>query len=271
MPCRPPSPPLRPFVRLLWASGDSEAAPAQGAGRERLLPTGAMHLAFRTAGDPVRVFASPEDPSGRALGHAVVGGARAAPYLRDLSPAARSVGAMLEPGAARLLFGATADELSGRHTALGDLWGPSAASEARERIALAGPAERRLAVLEALLLARLPRVRGLHPAVAEALSLLSARPDVRAAVARSGYSHRRFIALFREAVGLAPKLWCRVRRFQAALSRIRGSAVSLAEVAAAAGYADQAHLNRDFAELAGLSPGRYRSLSPRDPNHVPVR
>lgn len=267
--CRAPAPPLRPFVRLLWASEESDVP--EGAGdRERLLPTGAVHLALRTEGDPVRVFASTDDPEGRALGHAVVGGARAAPYVRDVSRGGRSVGAMLEPGAARVLFGATAGELAGRHTPLGDLWGGTA-SDPRERVALAGAPERRLEALEAILLARLPRVRGLHPAVAEALWLLAARPDVGRAVARSGYSHRRFIALFREDVGLAPKLYCRVLRFQAALARLRASPqASLGEVALEAGYADQAHLNRDFLELAGVTPGGYRRLAPRSPNHVPV-
>jgi AraC-like DNA-binding protein len=267
---RSPSRALRPFVRLLWASEGSDAVAGEP-GRERLLPTGSMHLVFRTAGDPVRLFTSALDLPGRPLGHAVVGGARAAPYLRDLSPGVRSAGAMLEPGASRLLFGAGADELAGRHTWLGDLWGSRATSEALDRIALAGAPERQLAELESLLLARLPRVRGLHPAVAEGLALLAAAPDVRRAVARTGYSHRRFIALFREAVGLAPKLYCRVMRFQSALARIRASRGTLAGVAADSGYADQAHLDREFAELAGISPGSYRSLAPREPNHVPLR
>jgi AraC-like DNA-binding protein len=265
---RPPCPPLRPFVRLLWATEEGDASPAGG--RERLLPTGAMHLALRTAGEPVRVFAGAADVQGTVLGHAVVGGARTAPYLRDVSRSARSVGAMLEPGAALLLFGAAAGELAGRHTSLPDLWG-AAASETRERIALAGAPSRQLEVLEAILLARLPRVRGIHPAVAEALSALAVRPDVGAAVARSGYSHRRFIELFREAVGLAPKAYCRVLRFQRAVTRIHAAPdVSLGEVAAQVGYADQAHLSRDFLELSGTSPGRYRRAAPLHPNHLPL-
>ncbi|ACL64816.1 transcriptional regulator, AraC family [Anaeromyxobacter dehalogenans 2CP-1] len=111
-----PIPALRPFVARLWASEDADAAAPGSAGRERLLPTGAMHLAFRAAGDPVRLFDGPDDATGRAIGRAVVAGARAAPYLRDRSPGARSVGAMLRPGAARLLFGAGAGELAATPT-----------------------------------------------------------------------------------------------------------------------------------------------------------
>jgi AraC-like DNA-binding protein len=265
---RLPIPALRPFLARLWASEDADAA-APGCGRERLLPTGAMHLAIRVAGDPVRVFDGPDDAAGRAMGRAVVGGARAAPYLRDRSPGARSVGAMLRPGAARLLFGASAGELAGRHTALADLWGDAAVATLSERLALEGDPARRLELLEALLAARLPRVTALHPAVAEALARLPSEA-VATVVARTGRSHRHVVALFRDAVGLAPKAYARVLRFQRAAAALRGSPAPVAEVALACGYADQAHLGREFLALAGVPPARFRRLATPFPNHLPL-
>jgi AraC-like DNA-binding protein len=266
---RPPRPALRPFVRLLWAT-DGGAGEPGGAGREAVLPTGAMHLVFRTAGGPLRLFEGPGDLAGRTTGGAVVGGARAAPYLREVPAASRSVGAMLEPGAASLLAGVPADALAGRHTPLEDLWGRAASAEAHERLALAPSPAAALELLEALLAARLPRVRGVHPAVAEALALFP-WSAVRRAVERSGVSHRRFIALFRREVGLAPKVYCRVLRFQAAVGLVGAAADgALGDVALRAGYADQAHLGREFRELSGLSPGAYRRLAPANANHVPL-
>ncbi|ABC82253.1 helix-turn-helix transcriptional regulator [Anaeromyxobacter dehalogenans] len=264
---RLPIPALRPFVARLWASEDADAA--GDAGRERLLPTGAMHLAVRAAGAPVRVYDGPDDAAGKAVGLAVVGGARAAPYLRDRSPGARSVGAMLRPGAARLLFGAGAGELAGRHTALAVLWGDAPAAELSERLALARDPARRLDLLEVLLAARLPRVTALHPAVAEALARLPSE-EVAAVVARTGHSHRHLVALFRDAVGLAPKAYARVLRFQRAAAALRGSPAPVAEIALACGYADQAHLGREFLALAGVPPARFRRLATPFPNHLPL-
>ena len=94
---------------------------------------------------------------------------------------------------------------------------------------------------------------------------------MRAVVDESGYSHRQFIALFRRAVGLAPKVYCRVLRLQRALVRLAARPdASLVELAMDAGYSDQPHLNRDFRELAGMAPGQYRDRSPSFSHHVPI-
>ena len=72
-------------------------------------------------------------------------------------------------------------------------------------------------------------------------------------------------------MGLAPKGYMRVLRFQRALRCLkqpRGK--SLAAVAADAGYSDQAHFNREFLEIAGATPATYTRRSPRHANHMPV-
>lgn len=252
---------------MLWASipGRNERA---GAGvREHALPTGAMHLVFRIGGPRLRVFDSTLDDSGHELAGAVIGGARSSFYIRDASVPVASVGAMLRPGAARPLFGAGAAELSSRHTPLDDVWGQSAA-HLHERLAESDSAQQRLDLFEAELLRRLPRVCGLHPAIADALGRFASDDDVASAVERSGYSHRHFVSLFRDEVGLSPKLYSRVRRFQRAIELARCGTCTLTDIASEIGYADQAHLNRDFREFAGLTPGEYRAINPAAPNHV---
>jgi AraC-like DNA-binding protein len=267
---RAPAPALRPFVETLWASDESGDDGAARCDRERVLPTGSMHLVFRLSDHPLRVYAGIGDREGSAIGLAIVGGARSGPYLRDVSQPVRSVGATFHPGAAGLLLGAPPGALAERHTPLDDLWG-RCAGEARERLADAGPLACQLDAFESLLGARVPGAGRPHPAVVAALERLGAGEGVRAAVAASGYSHRRLIEIFRERVGLAPKLFARVLRFRKALARAAApDAARWVDVAVAAGYSDQSHFQRDFREFSGVSPGLYRELAPRSAHHVPV-
>jgi AraC-like DNA-binding protein len=260
---RTPRADLRPFVERVWAQDPDEAI---GAARERVLPTGAMHVVFRLDA-PLRVYDGPDDPRGRTIGTAVVGGARAAASLRDVSRPTRSVGAMLRPGAAEAVLGVPAGPLAGRHTDLADLW--RGTGDLHAWLGEAPTLAARLDRFESILLARLPRVRGVHPAIAFALERFASTREVAPVAAASGYSQRRFLALFREAVGLSPKVYCRVGRLQDALARAaRGE--RWADVALAAGYSDQAHLVREFREIAGVTPGEYLRASPRALNHVPV-
>jgi AraC-like DNA-binding protein len=229
-----------------------------------------MHLAIRLSNHPLRLFDDVHSSAKREIGHAIVGGVRSTYYVRDISEPVRSVGAQLHPGASEILFGAPADELAGRHTPLEDLWGYTAV-ETRERLLDGNTLDQRLDIFEALLVARLPRVRGLHPAVAHALERFSTTTDVREVVRQTGYSHRRFIELFSRAVGLTPKLYCRVIRFQQAVELTAGKrSAPWVDLALAAGYSDQSHFNRQFREFAGVTPGEYDELSPSSPNHVPI-
>jgi AraC-like DNA-binding protein len=94
-----------------------------------------------------------------------------------------------------------------------------------------------------------------HPAVTYALDVL-ARPEARVAeIAKcAGLSQRRLIELFTAAVGLTPKRFGRIRRFQRATALARKAALDWTRIAHECGYYDQAHLIRDFRELAEVTP-----------------
>ncbi len=267
---------LQPFVKLLWASAPEGMPTERPGAREHVLPTGGMHLVFRLSGPPLKLFGGTDDAQGRTHGHAIVGGARAAFYLRDVSVATRSVGAQLQPGAARALLGAPEDALAGQHTPLDALWGAQQADAALEQLHAAGDLERQLKTFEALLTQRIVAsldagLRGLHPAIASALGPLAREnPSIAGLVTRSGYSHRRFIAIFRGAIGLSPKEYARVMRFDRALALAADPARGWADIALDAGYSDQAHLGREFSALAGMPPQAWRQTGASSPRHVPA-
>lgn len=85
------------------------------------------------------------------------------------------------------------------------------------------------------------------------------RVRVNALALELGWSPRRLIDRFRDHVGLPPKAAARVIRFNRAVTALSSGTPQIAQVAAACGYADQAHLAREFRALGGITPGELRS------------
>ena len=271
---RAPAGHLRPYVRDVWLS-DRDAAEME-ATIENVLPTGDMHLVVRLSDEPVRLADRNDADIFQDFGYCVVGGARSSWYRKEITcKPARSIGVQLKPGAAEVLFGTPASDFAQRHVALEDLWGRTAA-RIRDRLLEPGEPDRQLLELEAILGERLPLIRGLHPAVADALELFAMSGSVGEAVRRSGYSHRHFVALFRRSVGLTPKVYTRVSRLQRVLAWCfsglgqNAHSLSWADVALRAGYSDQAHFNREFREFAGVTPEYYRRAATTASHHVPA-
>lgn len=253
-------------MELIWAS--TPEGPITE--RERMLPAVAAHLVIRLGGKPVRLFADDADESGHVISHSMVGGVRDAAYLKDSSDPVPTVGAMFRPGAAGAFLGVATDSFAGSHTPLDAFWGDTAVESLRAELAETDDLERRLAILEHALLKRLPRIRGVDPAIVQAALLLERRPVGRVAAALD-WSHRHFIARFSQAVGLSPKRYARLVRFGRVLLRLeRQPETGLAEIAQDAGYADQAHFNRDFRSFSGISPGAYRKAGGTG-RHVPEK
>ena len=126
-------------------------------------------------------------------------------------------------------------------------------------------------MLEAALIAHW-REASLHPAVASALHAFARRPAVTTvgdAVAAAGVSARHLIDRFTAQVGLTPKRFCRVRRFQRAIALAhRGAAEDWAAIAADCGFSDQPHLIHEFHAFAGLPPSAYLDHRTPHRNHV---
>lgn len=255
---------LRPFVQLFWASERSSTHMP----RERVLPGGGMHVAIRLDGTPLHLYRDDGDTVGESIGCAVVAGAHTRFYSKR-TPAADSVGMLLRPGAARALLGCAAHDLAERHVALDAVWSPGEVARLHERLAGTDDARHRIALFQLALLARLRPMKAMHPAIAHSLAPLERGARIADVVNASGCSHRHFIARFREATGLAPKEYARVRRFRRVLrSLVRDG--ELDDTALDAGYSDQAHLQREFRAMAGMTPCQYRRAGARGELHVPM-
>jgi AraC-like DNA-binding protein len=252
-------------VEFLWASTPEGPVTA----RERMLPSVSAHLVIRLGGKPLRLFTGDADEIGAVVSHAVVGGVRDAAYLKDSSDPAPTVGAVFRPGAAGAFLSAPTDSFAGGHTPLDAFWG-GAVESLRDELGETTDLAHRIDILEQALLRHLPRIRGVDPAIVQAALLLERRPVGKVAAALD-WSHRHFIARFSETIGLSPKRYARLARFGRVLLRLeRQKETGLAEIAQEAGYADQAHFNRDFRDFAGISPGAYRKQGGAG-RHVPEK
>jgi AraC-like DNA-binding protein len=230
-----------------------------------------MELVVNLRDDEIQIFDPSRTDEPRRFTGAVVSGA----YSRYIDPQVHDsvLGVHFRPGAAASLLGVPAGELADRHVDLESMWGP-AAREIRERLCEAATPEARFSLLEAALLERLRRSPESHPAVPAALAALERADEevsVRQIARDLGLCHRRFIQVVTASVGLTPKLYQRVCRFQRARELMRHTATpDWAYVALECGYYDQSHLIRDFRQFAGLSPGEFKRAQTERllPNHI---
>jgi AraC-like DNA-binding protein len=184
-------------------------------------------------------------------------GPQTGPTEQHLAPGAVVVGIRLRPGAASALFGVPARDLVDRTVRLDDVW-PHARTLG-ERLAETVSPQTAAALLEAELHARIRADAALDPVAAEAVRRLLGAPttDVSAVAAELEISQRHLRRRCERAIGFPPKVLQRIFRFQRflALTRSRHEArLNLGILAAEAGFADQAHLTREFQRLAGRSP-----------------
>jgi len=176
--------------------------------------------------------------------------------LVPLVPGEVSLGVRLHPGWARALLGISPGELRGLHVPVEDC--TRAFRRLSERLEASTSLAHAMALLIEEFSARGASARHAPSArAAQALHVLRATSgQVRmSTLARSlGVSERTLHRDVLDEAGVAPKFLARVLRLQRTLSDLRAPGASLSAVAFARGYADQAHLTREFRELAGVPP-----------------
>ncbi len=259
---RAPAPVLRPWVRSLWYC----CAPSVEHSYERVLPNGCVQIILNLARDFLTDCSA--DLLESRLPPAIVAGPRQCYELIATKDLAELAGIVVEPGGFAGLFGERADLLFQRSVAAGDLW----RGLKFDRMLEARTPATKLDVLEHLMRETIGEPAKRSGLVDGALRFLS-RPNasVRECAKYESVSERRLSQIFREQVGLSPKAWCRIQRFQSALRDLhRGAEVPWADLALRCGYYDQSHFINDFRAFSGINPTTYFNLRGRWRNHVRV-
>jgi AraC-like DNA-binding protein len=260
-----PGAPLSAFVANLWSLSD---APLHS--KERIVPSGTLELVINLNEDEFRIYDADDDLRFRRFSGAIVSGAYDGFFVIDTAEHASVIGVHFKPSGALPFLGLPPGALTSSHVDLEALWGPPARRLREMLCAARGPA-RRFQILESALLARLTRPVRQHAAVQIALEELGRGTSVREVVALVGLSHRRFIEIFAAEVGITPKLFARISRFQRASALTRNLASSnWSSLAVECGYFDQSHLIRDFVAFSGFSPDDFlrHSIVQSKENHL---
>jgi AraC-like DNA-binding protein len=264
---RRPQGPLAKFVQVLWFYEGFSSTHA----KERLLPDGTMELVINLKQDEVRIWDRRDLTRYERLEGAALVGPQSEFFVIDTAQQRSVIGAHFRAGGAFPFLKLPTDELHGLHVSLSHLWG-GFARELRERLLGIECIQARFDLMEAALLRQVQRPMEYHPAVGFAIRAFHERPrPVGEVCEATGLSARRFIEVFRQQIGMTPKQYSRVRRFQAIIQGLpEGRGVDWCDVALGAGYCDQSHLIHDFREFSGISPAAWAELRTEHRNHVPM-
>ncbi len=279
-----PGPPLDRFVELVTFYADYQPTHS----KERLLPDGAVEIIVDLTDEPKRMYDPSDHSRGVDFRRAWISGMRRRWIVIEAAPGSSMVVIRFRPGGAYPFLGFGVEGITDQVDELDAVLGSGSAS-LRDRVLAATTIETKMAGVEAWLIERAGRRLEANVEIEYITGRLLAPAGIRVAdvVAEIGYSQRHVLNLFQRWVGLSPKQYGRIRRFQQVLSAVARECGPADPLAAAAlqsvavrepdwaavaldhGYYDQSHLVRDFQDFAGMTPTAYLAAYRGLENYLP--
>ncbi len=269
---RIPAAPLSRLVQVLWYSHVPVAAQRY----ERILPTGCTQVILNLERDCLHDCL--EGAPDQLIAPALVVGGRSTYEIVAARDMVSLIGISFKPGGFAAFAADAADRFSNRSIPLEAAWG-IASLNLRSRLRETDDIRTRFRIIEAFLLERLaacarPNADARRRLVGFALENFDAAPalsTVREVARSTGLSERRFSQIFREEVGLTPKVWCRIQRFQRAVRMLHsGADIPWAGLALDCGFYDQSHFANEFRAFSGVDATTYSANRTRWANHIAV-
>ncbi len=257
--------PLVPFVEAVWYfEGAFEHE------LERMVPHPRMQLLVNLADDELRSYRGRRFEQVARTRGAAISGVHDRWFGIDTEQQRCIVGVTFRPGGAYPFFGVPASTLRNGHVDLSDLWRAEGAFVRERLLALATP-EGKLDALQSLLLAHAVHPLSSDRTLVRAMSEIESGAPIRAVADHVGTTVRTLERRFQSKVGVSPKMFARLRRFQRLLASMKPGKAGWSELALAHGYYDQSHLHRDFVSFTGFAPSRYRAREADAINHIAMQ
>ncbi len=263
-----PSMPLAAFVESFWFYDG--LSPAHRL--ERVLPEGTFELLINLREEPRHTFSESLDCAATFRG-SWIAGMHSTAVIIDTAPNSSMMGAHFRPGGAPLVLGFPGHELSDRIVEAEAIWGLDSMRLRDALIDAPAPAAK-FRCLESFLLGRLRGHSNENPSLAHAVRIFRSVPEsvsVRKIAAEIGWSHKHLIETFQTRVGMSPKQFSRVQRFQKTVRTLQQHSIApLAEIALSCGYYDQPHFNAEFKSFSGLTPTEFLRDAGGRANFIPL-
>ncbi len=248
-----PAAALRPFITQYAGFLAFGMPPGTHVG----LPSRHVHLII-SLGPPIDVIQMPNTTQQPATFAALVSGLQDTPAIVRQGGDAHLLHLFLTPLGVRGILGVSSAEIASAVVNLSDIWG-CRAGDLVESLIEAGTWRRRFAILDRAFMARIKPIAS-QPELAWAwrkLAQTHGSMPIEQIAREIGWSRWHFSRRFRVEIGVTPKSAARVFRFERACGLIKDQRPSLAHVASACGYYDQAHMTREWNTLAGCSPSAW--------------
>ena len=264
-----PQPPLSQFVENIWLVEGFTADYT----REKILPDGAIELIIDLDTEPKSIFENETSARSRTVQRAWISGERTRYIIIGAQSNQSMVGIRFRPGGAYPFFNFPISELSESVTELNLIWG-SLVEDIRDQLLEKKTPEERLLKLEAILLRQVQRSLEPNRLITFAVYQLQHSPQflaIRDLANAIGITQKHLISQFERVVGLRPKSFARVCKFQKVINVIeQQKKIEWAAVASDCGYYDQAHFIKEFHTFSGMNPSTYLTQRGDYVNFIPI-
>lgn len=240
---------------------------------DRFLPNGDTEILIDFHDTPQFIYDNNTLKEIQACHHVWASGVRTEPITIPSGNGAAMMVIAFKKGMAAPFFPFPMEEISDCVVDADLVWG-SEFGDLRERLLDTKNIELRFRMVEDFLLTKFRSKLNLNPCVAFAVDEMTERPDALS-IARMntkiGYSQKHFTEMFRKQVGVTPKSYLKIMRFQKAVRTI-DAAVSIdwRLIAQDCGFYDQAHFINDFKHFSGFTPEQYSKIHTNYQNYIPV-
>ena len=264
-----PKPPLIQFIEnIVYYSGFNPPH-----SKERLLPDGAIELVINLEEGPKHIYDNEDHGKRTAYCKGWISGIRKEYITIDSGQNSSMMVVRFRDGGAAPFFKFPLNEISYRVVEMQDIWS-SQFDSIRDKIIEAQTPEARIAILEMAMLQIGKNRLEINPCIEYAVNHfrnLSNGATIRSLSDKIGYSHKHFIHLFENQVGVSPKVFSRISKFQRALGMLeRNEPVNWPQIAHDCGYYDQAHFINEFRRFSGINPSAYFENRGEYFNYLPI-